>query len=102
MSTILTIRATTSDDAIVAAIPYLDMRAEAIERRDDAAAVLEEQGDQVVLELHEIDGVSVLYSPTFGYALVNQGSLGVGDSLLIGNGEATSPAHAAGIWLGAE
>jgi len=90
----LTIRATTTDSEIKSAISYLDMRREAIERRDDAA-VLAEQGDQVVLELHSIDGVDVLYSPIFGYALVNAASTGIGDSLLISNGDCESPEAAA-------
>ena len=94
----LTIKASTNTDSIEAAIPYLDMRQEAIERRDDAAAVLEEQGDQVVLELHKINGVDVLYSPAFGYAYVNEASPGVGNSLVISGGEADSPEHAAGKW----
>lgn len=95
----LTITATTANEAIEAATPFLDMRDHAAEVRDMAAAVIEEQGDQVVLELHEIDGVTVLYSPVFGYAYVNQASPGVGNSLLIGNGEADSPEHAAQQWL---
>ena len=94
----LTISATTTTKQIEAAIPFLDMRTEAMERRDDAAAVLAEQGDQAVLELHEIDGVTVLYSPVFGYAYVNEQSHGVGNSLLINNGEADSPDHAAQQW----
>ena len=48
----LTITATTTDEAIEAAIPFSDMRAHAIELRDSAAAVLDVQGDQEVLELH--------------------------------------------------
>jgi hypothetical protein len=95
---ILTIKATTTDQEIENAMRYVDMQKEAKERRDDAAAVLAEQGDQAVLELHDIDGVDVLYSPTFGYALVNEVSPGIGDSLLIENGEAGSPEHAARIW----
>lgn len=96
----LTITATTSTDAIEAAIPFLDMRREAIERRDDAAAVLPEQGDQTVLELHEIDGVTVLHSPAFEYAYVNEAGPGVGDSLLIENWECPTPDHAARVWRG--
>ncbi|MFT0547006.1 hypothetical protein ACMHYO_11790 [Allopusillimonas ginsengisoli] len=96
----LTIRATTTDAEIEITIPFIDMRQEAMERRDAAAAVLAEQGDQSVLELHELDNVMVLYSPEFGYALVNERSAGAGNSLLIGNGEADSPAHAARIWKG--
>ena len=99
MTITMTIRATTTD-AELELIPYLDMRAEAAERRDDAAAVLSEQGDQVVLELHNIDGVDVLYSPEFAYSFVNKRTSGVGDSLLIGAGECDSPEHAARVWLG--
>ena len=94
------ITATTTDDEIYEAIPYLDMCQEAIERRDDAAAVLEEQGNQTVLEYSQADGVDVLYSPDFGYALVNERTAGVGDSLLIGNGECTGPEQAARVWRG--
>lgn len=96
----LAITATTTTEAIEAAIPFLDMRAHAIEMRDMAAAVIEEQGDQVVLELHDIDGVTVLYSPAFGYAYVNEAGPGVGDSLLIGNGEVDGPEDAAQQWAG--
>lgn len=64
------------------------------------AAVLAEQGDQAVLELHEVDGVTVLYSPVFGYAYVNEAGPGVGDSLVIDSGEADSPEHAARVWRG--
>lgn len=95
----LAIAATTTTEAIEQAIPFLDMREHAIELRDMAAAVIDEQGDQAALELHDIDGVTVLYSPAFGYAYVNQASPGVGNSLLIGNGEADSPEHAAQQWL---
>jgi hypothetical protein len=99
MTVILTIKASTTTDEIESAIPYLDMRQEAIERRDDALAVLAEQGDNTVLELHdEGDDISVLYSPTFDYAYVNQKSPGIGNSLLIESGEAGSPEHAASVW----
>lgn len=94
----LTITATTSNETLEQAIPFLDMQEHAAEMRDMAAAVIEEQGDQAVLELHDIDGVTVLYSPIFGYAYVNQASPGVGNSLLIGNGEADGPEHAAQQW----
>lgn len=96
----LTITATTATEAIEAAIAFIDMREHAIEMRDMAAAVIEQQGDQTVLELHDIDGVTVLYSPAFGYAYVNQASPGVGNSLLIDNGEADSPEDAAQQWAG--
>ncbi len=99
MTATFTIRATTTDAEIENSIPYMDMRQEATERRDDAAAVLEEQGDQIVLELHDVGGVDVLYSPVFSYALVNQKSQGIGDSLLIESGECDSPEHAARVWL---
>lgn len=97
----LTITATTSTEDIEAAIPFLDMRAHAIEQRDYAAAVLEEQGDEVVLELCEFGNVVVLYSPIFGYAYVNERSEGAGNSLLIDNGEAVSAEHAAQQWANA-
>lgn len=94
----LSITATTTDDAIDAAIPYLDMRAHALEMRDMAAAVLAEQGDQEVLQLHAIDGVDVLYSPAHDYAYVNQSSGGTGNSLILNAGEAESPEVAAAKW----
>lgn len=101
MTKILDITATTDTASIEAAIPYLDMRAAALEARDMAAAVIPEQGDQVVLELHEVDDdILVLYSPTFGYAYVNR--VGVGDSLLIDNGEALSPEDAASRYIGSK
>ena len=102
MSKVLTITATTTNEQIESAIPFLDMRKEAIERRNDAAAVLAEQGDQTVLELHDIEGVMVLFSPVFGYAIVNEQSSGIGESLLIDNEEAESPEHAAARWVSGE
>lgn len=96
----LIIRATTTTEAIEAAIPFLDMREHAIELRDMAAAVIAEQGDQVVAELHEIDGIAVLWSPVFEYAYVNERSGGIGDSLLIGNGECPDAEHAVRVWRG--
>jgi len=112
---ILTIKASTTDEEIAAEITHEDMRQEAIERRDDAAAVMDTQGDQEVLELHRIDGVDVLYSPVFGYALINQKkSLGhyerwlrdtlrqesseSSKSLLIGHSECTGPYQAVMAW----
>ena len=93
------ISASTDDAEIESAIGYCDMSKEAKERRNDAAAVMDEQGDQKVLEYVEFaDGVAVLYSPEFGYAYVNQRSPGVGDSMLIENGGADSADHAAHIW----
>lgn len=102
MALILTITGKTTDIEIEQAIRYVDMRIEAQGRRDDASAVFEEQGDQTVLELHDIDGVDVLYSPVFGYALVNEHSPGVGDSLLIESGEAASAEDAAARWKAVE
>jgi len=94
---ILTITATTTDDDLQA-IPYLDMRQEATERRDDALAVINEQGNQTVLEYHHIDGVDVLYSPVFAYATVNELSSGIGNSLVIEAWQCESPEHAARVW----
>lgn len=95
----ITISASTTDAEIECAIDYCDMSKEAKERRDDAAAVMAEQGDQVVLEYVEFaDGVAVLYSPEFGYAYVNQASPGVGNSMLVESGKADSADHAAHIW----
>ena len=98
MTKTIAIRATTTDAEIAAAIPYADMRVEARDRRDDAAAVLAEQGDQIVLELHDIDGVDVLYSPAYSYAMVNERSPGGGDSLMIANSECDAPEMAVLIW----
>ena len=99
---IITIKASTATSEIEAAIPFLDMRAHAIEMRDMAYQVMAEQGDQDVLELHEIDGVTVLFSPVWGYAYVNESSPGVGNSLEICNGEADSPEAAAARWVNGE
>lgn len=94
------ITASTTDQEIENAISFLDMRAHAIERRDDAAAVIEEQGDQEVLQLHECDGVTVLLSPVFGYAVINEKSTGVGNSLFTDNGDVGCPEDAVKIWRG--
>jgi hypothetical protein len=98
MTLVLTIDASTTDEAIYDAMPYVDMRHHAIERRDDAAAVETDNPVGTVLELHDIDGVDVLWSPAFGYAYVNQRSPGVGNSLQIDNGGAWSPESAASQW----
>ena len=92
------ISATTTNDEIKKNIPYLDMQLEAIERRDDAAAVLDEQGDQTVLQFYKIENVDVLFSSTFGYAFVNEQSNGISDSLFIGNDECESPEYAVKLW----
>ena len=96
----LTIKASTTTEAIEAAIPFLDMRDHAIELRDMGAAVIAEQGDQVVAELHEIDGVTILWSPVFEYAYVNELMPGVGNSLLIEQYECPTPEHAVSVWRG--
>lgn len=98
MTAILTVKASTTNEALESAIPFLDMREHAQEARDTAAAVIEEQGDQDVLEYHDIGGVSVLISPVFGYAYVNELSAGVGNSLVLENGEADDAEHAASVW----
>lgn len=95
---IITIKASTTNNEIEAAINFLDMRAHAIEMRDMAEQVMAEQGDQDVLELHVIGDVYVLYSPVFGYAYVNEQSTGIGNSLIIESGEADSPEDAAQKW----
>lgn len=95
----LHITASTTVEEIEAAIPFVDMRKEAIERRDDAKGL--EDSDEVVLELHEFGDVLVLFSPVFGYALVNEKTSGTGDSLLIDNGQADSAEHAAQQWIAA-
>jgi hypothetical protein len=96
----LIISATTTDAQIEAAIPFIDMRHHATEVRDMAAAVLQEQGDIERLELHEIDGISVLYSPEYAYAYVNQVSSGVGNSLVIDADGARTVGDAVAQWIG--
>lgn len=91
----LTVRATTTDKEIEA-IPYLDMRQEATERRDDARAVIAEQGDQTVLEYHDINGIGVLFSPAFEYAVV-----GDGHNMIIETWHCASPERAARAWSAA-
>lgn len=94
----LAISASTTDLELEV-IACSDMRREAHERRDDAAAVRQEQGNQEVLEYAEyVDGVAVLYSPTFGYAYVNRRIADGRASLIIENGGAESVEHAAQIW----
>lgn len=96
------ISASTEDAEIESAIGYCDMIREAKERRGDALAVMEEQGNQKVLEYVEFaDGVAVLFSPVFGYAYINQRSPGVGDSMLVESGRCCSAEHAAHIWRSA-
>ena len=102
MSKQTTIRATTTNDAIEAAVPFVDMRLHAIEMRDMAAAVLAEQGDQEVLHVHEIDGVTVLWSEQWAYAMVNQRSPGAGDSVTYGNDRFSSPEEAAAAYVAGE
>jgi hypothetical protein len=96
MTKILTITGATSTDQIEQAIPYLDMRAHAIEIRDMADGVLDDS--ETVLELHEAGDILVLYSPVFDYAYVNEQSVGVGDSLTIDNDEAGGVAGAVKQW----
>lgn len=98
---ILTIRATTTDQEIENALPFLDMRQHAIERRNDAAAVLPEQGDETVLEVEEFEGTTVMYSPIFSYAYVNGRSAGVGDSYLL-DGEFESVEQAVARYRGGD
>jgi hypothetical protein len=92
----LTITATTSDAAIADAIRYNDMRTAAIIMRDMAAAVMTEQGDQITMELYDVDGIDVLFSPVFGFAWVNQPSAGIGHSLMVEY--ADTPEDAAAEW----
>lgn len=88
---LLTVTATTTDDEINDTTPYLDTRKEAFEHRSDGEMMCD---DSYNLEYHEINGVNVLYSPAFGFALVNDMSPGVGDSLLLEAGECTGPEDA--------
>jgi hypothetical protein len=95
----LDINATTTDAEIEAAIPFLDMRAFATERRDDAKAPYEAGGAlDTVLTLHEIDGVTVLWDAEWACGYVNEMNPGVGDSLVIENDGAESPEDAAAQW----
>lgn len=95
----LEITALTSDEEIMDAIPFLDMREFALCRRNDAKAPYEAGDDlESVLELHEIDGITVLWDPIWACCLVNEASPGVGDSLILYNGEAMSPEEAAKAW----
>ena len=98
MTLTLKIDATTTNDAIEAAMPYLDMRSHAIERRDDALAVDDEHPVGTVLELHDVGGIDVLWSPTHGYAVINERSGGIGNSLVLDNGTALTPEGAALCW----
>jgi hypothetical protein len=100
MTTILNISGTTTDDQIYSAIPFCDMRAHAVELRDAAAAVIDVQGCHNVAHIHDMDGILVLHCPIWEYAMVNERSPGVGDSLMTDNWEAPTPAAAAAIWRG--
>ncbi len=95
-----TICASTTDTDIEAAIPFCEMRREAIERRDDAAAVIDEQGDQAVLDLYEINGVTVLWSEAYCYGVVNETGPGVGDCMYVSEDQdgVVSPVQAAAYW----
>jgi len=99
---ILTIKATTTTDTIENAIPFRDMREHAITLRDMEldGALIPEDYEEVAAELHEIDGVLVLWSPEFGYAYVNEDGPGAGDSLMIEQYECPTPEHAARVWRG--
>lgn len=101
---ILTIKASTTTDAIEDAIPFRDMREHAIALRDLelGAAVIPEDYEEVVAELHEIDGVTILWSPVFAYAYVNEDGPGAGDSLMIDEYECPTPEHAVSVWRGTE
>ena len=96
----LTIKASTTTDAIEGAIPFRDMREHAITLRDLelGAALIPEDYEEVAAELHEIDGVTVLWSPEFGYAYVNEDGPGAGNSLLIDERECPTPEYAARVW----
>lgn len=96
----LSITASTTNDQIEAAIPFLDMREHAIEMRDMAAAVISERGDQEAIQLHDVDGITVLYSPTWDYAYVNERSHGIGNSLILDNDCAGGAEGAARQWRG--
>ncbi|MCS0585341.1 hypothetical protein NX784_27555 [Massilia pinisoli] len=74
------------------------MRDHARECRDDASAIVKDEGDCTLLKYHDADGVNVLYSPEFGYAYVNEKSPGVGNSLFLEIDEVTSVEQAAEMW----
>ncbi len=97
---ILTIRASTTNADIESAIPCDEMRRHAIERRDDAAAVIDEMGDEAVLDLYKIDGVTVLWSSAYCYGVVNKTGRGAGDCLYAGEKPegVVTPAEAAAFW----
>lgn len=84
---VLTISASTTDEAIAQAIPFPDMRAHALAGRGGADR----------LELHEVAGVTVLLSPIRSYAYVNELGPATGDSMLISHG-CTGADHAAAVW----
>ncbi|MCF3931831.1 hypothetical protein L1787_00200 [Acuticoccus sp. M5D2P5] len=93
------ITATTTDEAIDAAIPFIDMREEARLERDTIAA-LDDTTDAKVYELHLIDGVTVLFHPDLGCAVVNEMSPDAGDSLFIEARELSVPEEAVARWRG--
>lgn len=89
MTKILDITAATTDEQIENAISFLDMREMALAERG-----------KTTLELHDVDGVTVLYSPDHLFACANQMSPGVGTSLVIDAGDAASPEEVADRWFG--
>lgn len=98
MILILSINASTTDDAIEDAIPYVDMRVQAIDTRDVARAF--GPTDTILVEYYEVDGVNVLFWPTEGGALVNEHTSGTGDSLWLDNRDARSVDQAVRAWRG--
>ncbi len=92
---------TTTYADIEDAIPYGEMRRHAIERRDGAAGVIDELGDEEVLDLYEIDGVLVLWSDAFCYGVMNRTDP-FDDCLCLYAGEkpegVVTPAEAAAYW----
>lgn len=98
MTLVLEISAATTD-AELETIPFPDMRASAIDLRDMAAAVRDEQGDITRAKLHDIDGVTVLWVDACCYGYVNGMSMGVLPSFEFDEtDQVRSPEEAAHAW----
>jgi hypothetical protein len=101
-TTTLSITGATDVDAIIDTIPFCDMRSHALEIHEWLRAVDPTGSAPPVLVLCDVGGVTVLWSPVYDYAFANAGGPGVGDSVLIPNGECSSPEYAAAVWRGEE
>lgn len=106
MALLLTIRAGTDDATIDAQIPVPGMRTHVRALRDGAAgAIIDRAGPAAVaedttpvLELHDVLGVVVLFSPTDRYAICND-AIPTGPSMLVNKDDAIGPERAARCWL---